>query len=66
LSKEWVEHQERRTVICRPAAWLESHANEIGVGSCAHLVHGGATMDFNSDFANPDIAGHLLVSFFRL
>ena len=48
-----------------PTVWFESvsHPNQFGIGSRPHLVHGGAAVNFDGDFADPKIAGHLLVHF---
>ena len=46
-----------------PMVGLESvgHSYQLGIGSRAHFVHGRATMNFDGDFADPKITGHLLV-----
>jgi hypothetical protein len=48
-----------------PTAWLEGvgHPDEFGVGSRAHFVHGRTSMNFDRDFADPKVAGDLLIHF---
>jgi uncharacterized protein (DUF1330 family) len=48
-----------------PTVWFESvgHPNQLGIGSRAHFVHGRTSMNFDRDFADPKVAGHLLVHF---
>ena len=48
-----------------PTVWFENvgHPNQLGIGSRAHLVHCRSAMNFDGDFADPEIAGDLLIHF---
>ena len=48
-----------------PTLWFENvgHPNQFGIGSRAHLVHRRSAMNFDGDFADPEIARHLFVHF---
>ena len=61
LSEEWTHGIRLSAEFSED--WLESigHPNQLGIGSRAHFVHGRTSMNFDGNFADPEVAGDLLV-----